>query len=1044
MGFFNPPFVGNLAISNIMIMQKRLLYSLLGLFIFIFSSESVQAQLPQTYHENQSQFLMINDLIENHKFLAAQNLISEIQRGALTETQSADLEFLDAFISLKLDVREGPGMVEKFEQNYPTYSRLESLKKAKGDYYFKHKKYKNAVIDYQEVKPNHLENDERNTFFFKMGYSYFMIDKPAKAKTYLYKVKDTKSSYAPSATYYYAHINYEEKNFPSAVKGFLTLENEPSFKAIVPYYICQIYYQEGEYDKLLEKAPQLFEVAKEPRKTEIAKLVGDAYFKMGNFEKSLEYLEYYKRNSTSGYEKSDYYQLAFAYMETQQYEKAIKYFEKVRNKEDALSQNALYNLGNCYLKTNQKEFAGKAFYAAYQMDYDQTLKEDAMFNFAKISYELSNDPFNRAITAINTYLSNYPDSPRKNEAYAYLVNLFLSSKNYKGALVAIESIPNRNNDLDQAYQKIAFNRASELYIENNFEAALELYQKSLRKPYDKTMSLQAKYWSADCYYQMQQYYDAIKLWKELSSDNKVNQIEEAIHINYNIAFSYYMLNKYSEATLWYSKVIKDMKSNDKIKSDAYLRSGDCYYIMKDFNKAVTYYGLALDMGQDNADYAMYQGALANGGMGDLNKKAEMLNSFHKRYPKSNLADDALFELGTTYLIFEKNQPAISSFTKLVDQYPNSPFKKQALLKSGLSYYNMDEKQNALSILKQVVQNYSGTKESKEALVSIRNIYVESNAADDFFVYVKNIPFVNISDNEQDSISYMATENVYMNGDCNAAISGFNNYLEQYPQGAFSVNAHFYRGECLIKLSDFELALRDYEFVLTNSEAAFKEPSLLKTARIYKYRKEYNRALRNYQELFGIASSEIYLSESLDGQLECYQQLAQYDSVLMIGKTILTSSIVSEETIKKAHSYMANAALQTGDLNLANKEYTIVSNLMKGETAAEAKYYQALIQYKLENYKESEKIVFEMINEYGSYDHWITKGFILLADIYVKYDNTFQAKQTLQSIIDNQEDTVLVSLAFKKMKIIEELEAIEELENSTSPASDSVVMDQEEK
>ena len=220
--------------------------------------------------------------------------------------------------------------------------------------------------------------------------------------------------------------------------------------------------------------------------------------------------------------------------------------------------------------------------------------------------------------------------------------------------------------------------------------------------------------------------------------------------------------------------------------------------------------------------------------------------------------------------------------------------------------------------------------------------------------------------------------------------------------------------------------------------------LLKTARIYKYRKEYNRALRNYQELFGIASSEIYLSESLDGQLECYQQLAQYDSVLMIGKTILTSSIVSEETIKKAHSYMANAALQTGDLNLANKEYTIVSNLMKGETAAEAKYYQALIQYKLENYKESEKIVFEMINEYGSYDHWITKGFILLADIYVKYDNTFQAKQTLQSIIDNQEDTVLVSLALKKMKIIEELEAIEELEISTSTASDSVVMDQEEK
>ncbi len=56
--------------------------------------------------------------------------------------------------------------------------------------------------------------------------------------------------------------------------------------------------------------------------------------------------------------------------------------------------------------------------------------------------------------------------------------------------------------------------------------------------------------------------------------------------------------------------------------------------------------------------------------------------------------------------------------------------------------------------------------------------------DDFFVYVKNIPFVNISNNEQDSITYMATENVYMNGNCQAAVPGFNNYLEKYPKTAF--------------------------------------------------------------------------------------------------------------------------------------------------------------------------------------------------------------------------------------------------------------------
>jgi TolA-binding protein len=116
-----------------------------------------------------------------------------------------------------------------------------------------------------------------------------------------------------------------------------------------------------------------------------------------------------------------------------------------------------------------------------------------------------------------------------------------------------------------------------------------------------------------------------------------------------------------------------------------------------------------------------------------------------------------------------------------------------LLKIGLTYYNIDENDQALDILKQVVQNYSGTKESNEALVSIRNIYVESNRAEDFFVYVKNIPFASISDNEQDSISYMATENVYMNGDCENALIGFDKYIDQFPRGVFQYQCALLQG-----------------------------------------------------------------------------------------------------------------------------------------------------------------------------------------------------------------------------------------------------------
>ena len=997
------------------------------------------SQVTQSNSKYQSDILLINELMESHRYLAAQELISNIDKSQATEMQMMEIAFMEALLSLKLDFIVATSLVEKFEDSYPEYSGIEFLKMAKGDYNFKHRRYKNAVQDYKAVKPKNLSSDDRLSYFFRLGYSYFEVKKYDKASTFLYKVKDSKSSYAPSATYYYAHIKYEEKSFVSALKGFETLKNDPVFKTIVPYYICQIYYQQEEYNKLIEIAPQLFEESEGNRKNEIAKLLGDANFKLGKYPESIPYLDYYKTYARSGYTKSDYYQLAYGYMMIEDYPEAIKYYEKVRNKDNALSQNALYNLGSCYLKTDQKEFAAKAFYAAYQLKYDQSIKEDALFNFAKISYELSNDPYNRAIIAITNYVETYPNSPRKNEAYGYLVNLFLSSRNYKSALEAIDGIPDRTEDLNKAYQQIALNRAFELYRDHRYSEAQEVFKKSLNKPYDKTLALKAKFWMADCQFHQMKYFDAIINWKELASDYQVSNLEERNNLDYNIAFSYYMLDKYPQAIEWFERVISKQEAQKSLVADAYLRAGDCYYKQKDFTQAIQNYTYAYQMKSQNADYAMYQRALAYGANGNLNKKSIELSQFFVAYPKSSLADDGLFELGTTYLIFEKNELAISSFKALVSNFPNSPFKRQALLKIGLTYYNIDQNEDALKILKEVVSNYSGTKESKEALVSIRNIYVESNAADDFFVYVKNIPFASITNAEQDSISYMATENVYMNGDCERAIPGFGTYLSQYPQGAFAINAHFYRGECLMKANDFELAKTDYEFVLENSQAAFRETALLKTARIYRFNKDYTNALTNYHELFNMASNEIYLSESLDGQLECYQMLGMSDSVLLISKTILTSNMVSEQTIKKAHAYRAHAALAKGDLNLANQEYTVVSKLMQGSIAAEAKYFQALIQYKLGNYKESEKLVFELINEFGSYDEWIAKGFILLADIYVKYGNTFQAKQTLQSIIDNQEDSNLVNIAKAKMKVIEELEAIEELENETPIEADSVML-----
>src|SRR5262249_48958661 len=89
-----------------------------------------------------------------------------------------------------------------------------------------------------------------------------------------------------------------------------------------------------------------------------------------------------------------------------------------------------------------------------------------------------------------------------------------------------------------------------------------------------------------------------------------------------------------------------------------------------------------------------------------------------------------------------------------------------------------------------------------------------------------------------------------------------------------------------------------------------------------------------------------------------------------------------------------------DLSHAKDELEIVAKRTNSEMTAESKYILAEIEYKLKNYKESQKLVFEIQKQVPSYDYWIAKGFILLGDNYLAQRDTFQAKETYKSIIDN--------------------------------------------
>ncbi len=910
--------------------------------------------------------------------------------------------------------------LESFIEEYPENTRKESALFYIANIHYRDKKYKQAVEQYALVDPILLEQEDKLEYYFKYGYSAFMMNDFDLAKSNLILVKDSESIYSPAATYYFAHIAYTEKNYATALEHFSKLTEDENFGPIVPYYITQIYYFQKKYPELIAFAEPFINNATTKRLPEIARLLGESYFNLGQFDKAVEYFEKYKSTTSDRLTAEDHYKLGYAYYRINNYEKAIPVFQNATSGNETIAQNANYHLGDCYIKTNNKPFARNAFYQAYKINKNSTISEDALFHFAKLSYELAINPYNEAIKALLEYVNTYPDNFRVDEAYEYLINLYMQTRNYKEALISIEQIKRPNEKLNIAYQKIAYYRGVELFNDRKYTDAITVFNKSIAFPYDRHLRSQSIFWIGEAYYRINNLDSAlISFERFLQSPGAISSEQYALAF-YNIGYCHFNKKEYEKALSSF-RTFQDKYSvkNDALAYDAYIRTGDCFYATNRFAEAAIQYDKAVKPGVAYADYALFQRGNSKGVQGKFNEKIEDLELFLKSYPKSTYYTDVLYELAFTYEIIDKNQDAIRYYKTIIENHQNSTYHLRAMKQLGMIYYNTDQYQLALVELKKVIQMYPGTKESSEVLVVISNIYSEMGQPEGFFQYAQELGMT-VAAVEQDSITYTAAENLYFKEDCVGAVSGFEKYILNFPNGLFILKAHFYKAECDYFDQRYDRALVGYEFVIGKPWSKFTEKSLLNAARIHFSKENYVKAAQYFTSLEEKAEFQDNILIARQGVMRSYFKEKQYRQAIISAQKVIDTPKANEENIVEARSVIGVSAYHVEDFALSQQEFE-KQKILKSEYGAEAYYYLALINYTIGKYQESEKLIFELLNNLPSYEYWVAKSFLLLADNYVATGSFYQAKHTLKNLIDNYSGVDIVMEAQKKLDEIIEME-----------------------
>lgn len=154
---------------------------------------------------------------------------------------------------------------------------------------------------------------------------------------------------------------------------------------------------------------------------------------------------------------------------------------------------------------------------------------------------------------------------------------------------------------------------------------------------------------------------------------------------------------------------------------------------------------------------------------------------------------------------------------------------------------------------------------------------------------------------------------------------------------------------------------------------------------------------------------------------CYYEIGDTEQVLKYAKLIKAYDRSAEEDIAKAHLYTGRVLLKAGKSAEAAKEMNLAALKSQTVTGAEAQYNVAQLQYKAKSYDKAIESAFDVINNRSSYDYWLAKSFIVLADAYAGKGDAFQAKSTLESIIENykEEDDIIPSARKRLQKLNKE-------------------------
>jgi TolA-binding protein len=962
------------------------------------------------------------ELVTHANYGAAREVFTQyLQQASGPDIRRAEAEYYIAYCAVNLGHSDGEKLIEDFIDSNPANPRSLTAYLDLANYFYLEKNYTKAARTYARVDFSALTADQQAEGYFRWGYSYFNLKKLSEALAQFNLVKIQNSPYAAAASYYAGFIEYAEGLYDEAYADLKRAETNASYANVVPQLIANVLYKQKKYDELIQ-----YEVSLRSRSTtianyaEISMLAADAYYFKRDYQRAVAAYESYMEANKNKAPAPLLFRAGHASYSIGQDDKAINYLKLSAASSDSVGYYASYYLGILYLKQGNKPFAANAFDHSRKYVNDKDLVEESTFQYAKVTYDLGKP--DQAIMEFERFLIGFPSSGYANEVKELLAQAYVNGNNYNKAIEYIEALPRRTTAVDQAYQKATYLKGSELFNKEEYAEAVQYFEKSLAYPVAPNYTALANFWCGEAYSLDRKYLDAINRYQKVVSLGSGAEPEVLAKTRYGLGYAHFNLQQYDQALFSFKEYVNKGNKTEISYTDGLIRLADCYYVSKAYPDAITYYNRARQLNSRDDDYILFQLGVINGILRQYANARTQFNNLISRYPKSQYRDEAMFQRAQFEIEQGNYEVAATGLSQLIREGAGSRFLPYAYMRRAASYFNLKEYDKTVSDYATLVKQFPTHPLAQQVLLPLQEALSLAGKSGEFDTYLAEFKKANPESKNLEVVEFESAKTLYFDQQYARAIASFNSFMAAYPRSARIPEANYYLAESFYRTREFSKALPVYKQLSNDPSFNMVNRVVARIAEIEFREGRYENAIAGFRRMERLAVNKKEQFNAWSGMMESFFLLTQYDSVNTYAHLILEKGNINAGAQNKATLYLGKSAMARGNYETAKDEFLNTLNTARDEYGAEARYRLGEIFHLTKDYDQCYKTLVGIDADFGAYEEWVGKSFLLLADNFVAMNNTFQAKATLQSLIDKFPLQYIKDAAKEKLKKIDAEEA----------------------